>query len=400
MSDSKPKLEEFGLDASIYAGCRAAQRIEDKNNKIVSSAEKSFLSDLIVASTLCLFIWLFIWLFFWLGATFSEALSSFTGWIWLANVALFVALFSFLSHFYDKKEVSAEGFFYNLISRGRYKRALHEVQKARKEIKFARHKVRLFEKAFTNYYKGKIDNFYNTNLYRKKSGTNGFEELLSEFNSILDSFSNARSLLLNWDIDDWGYVEKYKDYIEKRTGDHKLQIIKTKNIDVNSLKDFSRQITRAKKRNNLEPPEKLYRTSRKINWENINKERMETGLKGEKIVIEMEKDYLKSINKDDLADKVQHVSLECGDGLGYDVLSFFTDGREKYIEVKSTTKSLRSKYYLTINELKFLKEHPENSFIYRIFVSNNNEKHLVVYSGKEFLEKNKIIPIQYSVTMK
>lgn len=42
----------------------------------------------------------------------------------------------------------------------------------------------------------------------------------------------------------------------------------------------------------------------------------------------IEKKYLTSINREDLSQKVEHRSKNQGDGLGYDILSFFEDGRE------------------------------------------------------------------------
>lgn len=148
------------------------------------------------------------------------------------------------------------------------------------------------------------------------------------------------------------------------------------------------------------PPEKLYGIPRKIDWDTLNEKRKITGLKGEEIVFILEKNYFKSINREDLANKVRHISIEKGDGSGYDILSFTVDGKEKYIEVKSTSQSSNSSFYLSKNELNFLKNHPQDAFVYRILNINDNEEPLLkVYSSDEILNSNQITPVQYIVKM-
>ena len=50
-------------------------------------------------------------------------------------------------------------------------------------------------------------------------------------------------------------------------------------------------------------------------------------------------------------------------GLGYDILSFYPDGREKYIEVK-TTSGVGSTFELTANELKTSERYRQQYWIY------------------------------------
>ena len=51
------------------------------------------------------------------------------------------------------------------------------------------------------------------------------------------------------------------------------------------------------------------------------------GLAGEAFVVQFEHWRLAQMGKQRLADQVEHVSVSRGDGLGYDVLSFESDGR-------------------------------------------------------------------------
>lgn len=68
-----------------------------------------------------------------------------------------------------------------------------------------------------------------------------------------------------------------------------------------------------------------------------------------------------------LADKVRHVSVEDGDGLGYDIRSFETDGRERYIEVKTTSFGERTPFYVSANEARFARDHQDSFRLYRLF---------------------------------
>lgn len=152
---------------------------------------------------------------------------------------------------------------------------------------------------------------------------------------------------------------------------------------------------------NIISPEKRYSKPRKIDWENINKTRQITGMKGEEIALEMEKIYLKSINRNDLSEKVKHVSKEDGDGYGYDILSFLPDGSEKYIEVKSTIQSNTNSFNISRNELNFMKDNKNNTYIYKIYNVNENDDvpTLEIINAETVLSSDQIIPTQYIVKL-
>ncbi len=58
------------------------------------------------------------------------------------------------------------------------------------------------------------------------------------------------------------------------------------------------------------------------------------GRAGELFVLELESRRLHAEGKKALSERVEHVAANQGDGLGYDVLSFESNGRERLIEVK------------------------------------------------------------------
>ena len=64
-------------------------------------------------------------------------------------------------------------------------------------------------------------------------------------------------------------------------------------------------------------------------------------------MVELEQSQLDRIGRRDLADRVRWVAQRDGDGYGYDVQSYFPDGRERLIEVKTTNYGARTPFYIT-----------------------------------------------------
>ncbi len=250
------------------------------------------------------------------------------------------------------------------------------------------------ERPVREYFEAGLRDFFETNLYKKRSGSPQFEDALSQFSSMLkEAFAVSRKLITTGIS-----VRDYEDYVSKRRLGQTSDSSKA-GVNVGPIRNFSTRLSEASERQSEEfvAPERRYRTARKIdNWDEINRKRKMTGLRGEEVVVVIEQEFLESIGRRDLAQRVRHVSVEDGDGLGYDVLSFFGDGREKYVEVKSTTSSISSPFFLSRNELGFLREHKEDSFIYRVLVSEGVPQ-IVSYSGLEILERNELIPVQYMV---
>lgn len=91
------------------------------------------------------------------------------------------------------------------------------------------------------------------------------------------------------------------------------------------------------------------------------------GEKGEKLVLEFEKWRLKQEGRNDLSKQVVWASKEIGDGLGYDILSKFANGQDKYVEVKATTQGKFAPFYFTSNELKFSELNADSYSLYRVY---------------------------------
>jgi len=105
---------------------------------------------------------------------------------------------------------------------------------------------------------------------------------------------------------------------------------------------------------------------RKIDFIEKAKKDAKTGLLGEELVVNYEKDFLIKNHRTDLAEKVKWVAKEA-DGYGYDVLSYDLNGNEKYIEVKTTKLDKDQPFEISANELRTSYEFKDQYWIYRIF---------------------------------
>jgi hypothetical protein len=98
------------------------------------------------------------------------------------------------------------------------------------------------------------------------------------------------------------------------------------------------------------------------------------GLAGERFVIDLERERLERAGRSQLAAQVSHVSVEKGDGVGYDILSFEPNSREKLIEVKTTKYGEYTPFFLTRNELSTSQQHAQHYHLYRVFSFGTNSK--------------------------
>lgn len=91
------------------------------------------------------------------------------------------------------------------------------------------------------------------------------------------------------------------------------------------------------------------------------------GLAGEEFIVQFEHWRLIELGQPRLADKVNHVSRSMGDGLGYDVLSFESDGKERFIEVKTTTFGRDTPFFVSGGELALSHMAKDQFHLYRLF---------------------------------
>jgi len=124
------------------------------------------------------------------------------------------------------------------------------------------------------------------------------------------------------------------------------------------------------------------------------------GDRGEKIVMDIEKMRLINAGKENLAKRIERVSLK-SDAYGYDILSFNEDGTKRYIEVKATRAKVgTANFFLTANELKIANE-LDNYFIYMVYdIMSERPKIWAIKNPFNPENKNTVkTPINYRVTI-
>ena len=91
------------------------------------------------------------------------------------------------------------------------------------------------------------------------------------------------------------------------------------------------------------------------------------GLAGEEFVVQYERWRLIQRGHERLADRIEHTSRIRGDGAGYDVLSFEENGRERFIEVKTTAYAKETPFFISDGEISFANSHELEFRLYRVF---------------------------------
>ncbi len=91
------------------------------------------------------------------------------------------------------------------------------------------------------------------------------------------------------------------------------------------------------------------------------------GRAGELFVLELEVRRLHDAGRKILSERVEHVAVTQGDGLGFDVLSYEEDGRERLIEVKTTAFGELTPFYVSRNEVARSEQDADRYRLYRLF---------------------------------
>jgi hypothetical protein len=140
------------------------------------------------------------------------------------------------------------------------------------------------------------------------------------------------------------------------------------------------------------------RRGRRIDFARRDAANRHLGQLGEKFAIEIERRRLLSAGRDDLAAKIEWVSETCGDGVGFDVLSFDeADDSERFLEVKTTGLGQHFPFYVTALEVRCSEDCPDRFQLYRVFDFARNPKIYVV--AGTLSEYCRLEPIQYRASI-
>jgi hypothetical protein len=121
-------------------------------------------------------------------------------------------------------------------------------------------------------------------------------------------------------------------------------------------------------------PPTYYSSPKKRDYLEREARNISLGKAGEELVLNFEHFRLYELGQKKLADKVEHVSVTQGDGLGFDIRSFDSDGRERYIEVKTTAFAKETPFFISRGEVQFAKDHGEQFHLYRLYEFRKSPK--------------------------
>lgn len=121
---------------------------------------------------------------------------------------------------------------------------------------------------------------------------------------------------------------------------------------------------------NAPPPdevEQMQRVARRFDVAGRDERNRALGHAGEERVFHHERQILRQNGREDLAQRVRWVSQEDGDGAGYDIASFTTEGRERLIEVKTTNGWERTPFHISRNEIDVADERRDDWYLFRLY---------------------------------
>lgn len=141
----------------------------------------------------------------------------------------------------------------------------------------------------------------------------------------------------------------------------------------------------------------LTETANEIDYIENHRKLMEIGDLAEKIVLESEIEFLKA-EYPELAEKVRLVSNNTK--LGFDVLSFEPDGKQKQIEVKAISVNRNTKsFIITRNEFSKSKTY-SNYYVYCVTELNSENPKILRIKNPDFKNNDDFLiePLAYKVT--
>jgi hypothetical protein len=146
--------------------------------------------------------------------------------------------------------------------------------------------------------------------------------------------------------------------------------------------------------------EAIHFKGRIVNFIQNGIENKHLGDLGELWVMNYEIEKLKKANKHNLIKHIKHISIDEGDGTGYDIESFDLEGKKIFIEVKTTKGSQNSSLFISRNELERSKIENEQYYLYRLFNYNEelNTADLLIIQGD--LSSLCEYPVSYKINLK
>jgi hypothetical protein len=105
----------------------------------------------------------------------------------------------------------------------------------------------------------------------------------------------------------------------------------------------------------------------RLNYLELEASNSAQGKAGEEWVLDFERARLRKAGKESLADRIEWVSRDTGDYLGFDIRSFEADGKDRLVEVKTTKRGKETPFFVSRNEVRVSREHDRAFHLYRLF---------------------------------
>lgn len=109
------------------------------------------------------------------------------------------------------------------------------------------------------------------------------------------------------------------------------------------------------------------RTGRLTNWLERESRNRSLGTAGELFALSFEHKRLWEAGLKSLAERLEHVAVSKGDGLGYDIQSYEANGADRLIEVKTTRLGIETPFFASRNEVGVSGARAEEYVVYRLY---------------------------------
>lgn len=132
-----------------------------------------------------------------------------------------------------------------------------------------------------------------------------------------------------------------------------------------------------------------------VDWAEVDMRNRNLGYAGELLVLRYEQAQLQLAGRGDLAARVMHIS-EVDAAAGFDIASFYTDGRPKYIEVKTTQGPASTPFFISSNEVKVSAEMAQSYVIYRLHDWQPGKREITFFEiNGNVADQCRLVPTSY-----
>ncbi len=197
---------------------------------------------------------------------------------------------------------------------------------------------------------------------------------------------NYQKKMLEEEIAD--YIKRHQLPLENQFAHFADESGTSKQLQLSEV-DFKNVIETGPVISEIKQTEPLFKPTR-INYLEREQNNRRLGEKGEEFVIDYERWRLIQLGKENFADRIEWISKDKGDGLGFDILSRNENGTDRYIEVKTTKLAKETPIYLSGNEIAFAAQKTKDFFLYRVFNFDVTPKMFIKHG--QYKDFCKVIP--------